>query len=62
MSPQLVSIQARVLAANARIEGMVAANQQRIAEGGSVAWTQDHFETEAHHMEILANQAIQESH
>ena len=58
MSNEQLQILALILAANARVVGMQAANQQRSACGESVAYTEDHFQGEASHLENLSVQAI----
>lgn len=55
---QLESL-ASILAAATRVEGMKAANQLNAARGDTtVAYTEDHFQTEASHLEYLANRAL----
>lgn len=49
---------ALIMAANSRVIGMQAANQQREAQGYSVAYTEDHFYTEASYLEELSIQAL----
>lgn len=58
MNNQQLQLLALILASNARVVGMQAANQQRAAQGESVAYTEDHFSGEACHLEELSIQAI----
>lgn len=58
MSNEQIQLLALIYAANARVAGMQAANQQRAAQGESVAYTEDHFTGEAQHLETLSVQAI----
>jgi hypothetical protein len=58
MNAQLLYVYGELLAANARVEGMVASNQQRVAEGGSPAYGESYFFAESQHMQDLANQAL----
>lgn len=58
MSNQQLQILALVMAANARVVGMQAANQQRQAVGDSPMYSEDHFAAEAQHLETLSIQAI----
>lgn len=58
MNSQQIEILAQVYAANARVLGMQAANFQRQAQGLSVAYTEDHFQGEAAHLEYLAQRVI----
>ena len=48
---------AQIQASVARVKGMEAANQQRIVDGQSIAYTEDHFRNEAEHLEYLGAQA-----
>lgn len=57
MSPALVAILAQITACNARVAAMQAANDQRKAEGNSMAYTDDHFWSEANQLDSLAIEA-----
>lgn len=57
MSPQLVGILAAIFAAQARVAGMQAENAHRVACGNSPSYGEEAFQIEAHHMEVLANEA-----
>lgn len=54
MSAQLVAILAAIFAAQARIAGMQAENQHRVACGNSIAYGEDAFGHEAQHLEMLS--------
>lgn len=58
MNAVQVQTLAHILAANARVEGMRAANQHRLSLGHSIAYDEEHFFAEAAHLETLAEQAI----
>lgn len=58
MNNEQLQILALIYAANARVIGMHAANQQRATQGESVAYTEDHFTSEAQHLEELSVKAI----
>lgn len=58
MNNKQLQILALIYASNARVIGMQAANQQRAAQGDSVAYTEDHFQGEAQHLETLSVEAI----
>lgn len=60
MNNRLLALYGQMLAANARVEGMVADNQAWVAQGQSPAYGEDHFYAEANHLEELANQAREE--
>jgi len=57
MNAQQLYVYGELLAANARVEGMVADNQHRIACGDSPCYVGEHFHAEAEHMSDLAKQA-----
>lgn len=57
MNSQLVAIMAHIAACNARIAAMTAANDQRKAVGNSMAYTEDHFWSEANQLDFLAIEA-----
>lgn len=58
MNNTQLQLLALIMAANSRVIGMQAANQQREAQGDSVAYTEDHFYGEAVYLEELSIQAI----
>ena len=58
MNNQQLQILALIMASNARVIGMQAANQQRVVQGDSVMYSEDHFLSEAQHLEELSVQAI----
>lgn len=58
MTSEQIQILALIYAANARVVGMQAANQQRAVHGDSVMYSEDHFLAEAQHLETLSIQAI----
>jgi hypothetical protein len=58
MNNQQLQILALIMASNARVLGMQAANQQRAAVGDSPMWSEDHFQEEAQHLEHLSVQAL----
>lgn len=60
MNDKTVRILALVCAANARIEGMKAENNQRIAIEASMAYTDQDFAYEAAELERLAFEVIQQ--
>lgn len=60
MNNRLLALYGQMLAANARVEGMVADNQSWVARGQSPAYGEDHFNAEASHLEELATQAREE--
>lgn len=45
-----------ILAASARVEGMKAENQHRLACGNSIAYGEEAFGIEANHIETLARE------
>lgn len=49
---------ANIQAAVARVKGMEAANQQRVVAGENVAYTEDHFQGEAKHLEYIAQHVL----
>ena len=57
MTPQLIALLASIYATQARIEGMTAENALRQAGGNSPAYGDQDFFTEAHQLEIFADQA-----
>lgn len=57
MSPQLLAIQAEIFAAQARVLGMQAENDQRKACGDSPAYREDDFSNEASGLQHLAEAA-----
>lgn len=59
MTELQLEVLAQIYAANARVLGMVADNQQRQVQGESVAWTGDHFQAEAAHLEYLSQRVLQ---
>lgn len=58
MNNQQLATLANIQASVARVKGMEAANQQRVVRGESVTYTEDHFQNEAHHLEYLAQYAL----
>jgi hypothetical protein len=54
MDQRVVVALAQIVAAQARIEGMKAANQQRLTEGASIAYDEQAFLSEAAGLEFLA--------
>lgn len=60
MNNRLLALYGQMLAANARVEGMVADNQSWVAQGQSPSYGEDHFNAEASHLEELATQAREE--
>jgi len=54
MNNELVAIMALIAAANARIAGMQAKNYERQQSNYALAYDEDDFFTEAHHLELLA--------
>jgi hypothetical protein len=58
MDNKQLQILALIMAANARVIGMQAANDQRKAQGDSMMYGEDHFLAEAVHLETLSVQAI----
>lgn len=60
MTPQTVRIMALITAAQARIEGMKAANAEREANGHAPAYDGDAFFEEFSRLELLANEVIQQ--
>lgn len=58
MTNEQIQLLALIYAANARVVGMQAANQQRAAQNDSPMYSEDHFAAEAQHLEILSAQAI----
>lgn len=58
MNNQQIEILAQIYAAQARVIGMQAANQQRAYTGDAVAYTEDHFQGEAAHLEYLAQRVL----
>lgn len=60
MNNRLLALYGQMLAANARVEGMVADNQAWVAQGQSPSYGEEHFSSEALHLEELANQAREE--
>ena len=58
MNTTQLEILALLYAANARVLGMEAANQGRAVNGNSPAYTEDHFQSEASHLEYLAQRAV----
>lgn len=57
MNSQLVAIMAHIAACNARVAAMQSANDQRKAVGHSMAYTEEHFWSEAHQLDSLAIEA-----
>lgn len=60
MTPQTVRIMALITAAQARIEGMKAANAERAANGYVPAYDVDAFFDESSRLELLANDVLQQ--
>lgn len=58
MNAHQLYIYGELLAANARVEGMVADNQCRVACGDSPAYIGQHFQAESQHMQDLARQVL----
>lgn len=58
MDNKQLQILALIMAANARVIGMQAANDQRKAQGDSMMYSEDHFLAEADHLEHLSVQAL----
>lgn len=58
MTNEQLQLLALIYAANARVVGMQAANQQRAVQGDSVMYTEDHFGSEAQHLETLSAKAL----
>lgn len=58
MSNEQIKILALIFAAQARVIGMQAQNQQRAACGEAPAYSEGHFQEEAQHLEHLSVQAI----
>lgn len=58
MDNKQLQILALIMASNARVIGMQAANQQRAVQGDSVMYSEDHFLSEAQHLEELSVQSI----
>lgn len=58
MTNEQIQLLALIYASNARVVWMQAANQQRAAQGDSVMYAEDHFASEAQHLETLSVQAI----
>lgn len=56
MNEQTVRALGFILACNARVEGMRAANQQRAATGDSMAYSSGDFDAEAAQMERIAHE------
>jgi hypothetical protein len=56
MNEQTVRALGFILACNARVEGMRAANQQRAAVGESMAYDSHDFDAEAAQMERIAHE------
>ncbi len=61
MSNKQIQLLALIYASNARVIGMHASNQQRAVQGDSIAYTEDHFQDEANHLEYLAKQATEQN-
>jgi hypothetical protein len=57
MSPELVAIVAAIYASQARIEAMLAANQDRARREESQAYPEEAFMHEAQHLDMLASDA-----
>ena len=49
-----------ILACNARVHGMVAANKSREVSGDSMMYSEDQFQAEASEMEQIAMDVIQQ--
>lgn len=58
MTNEQIQLLALIYAANARVVGMQAANQQRALNGDSLMYSEDHFQEEAQHLEHLSVRAI----
>lgn len=58
MNNQQLQILALIMASNARVLGMQAANQQRASVDESPAYVEGHFQEEAQYLEHLLVQAI----
>ena len=58
MDNKQLQILALIMAANARVVGMQAANQQRALNGDSLMYSEDHFLEESQHLEHLSVQAL----
>jgi hypothetical protein len=58
MDNKQLQILALIMAANARVIGMQAGNDQRKVQGDSMMYSEDHFLAEAVHLETLSVQAI----
>ena len=56
MDAHTVRILGSILAASARVEGMKAENQHRLACGNSIAYGEEAFAIEANHLESLARE------
>lgn len=54
MNSQQLAMMASIQAAVARVKGMEAANQQRVVCGENIAYSEDHFQEEAQHLEQLS--------
>ena len=52
-------INAQSVAANCKLQGMIAANQQNLFEGGGVYYTEDHFQNIAEEFGLHHNQVMQ---
>jgi len=59
MTPQLIAIQARMLAIDCEVEGMRSENAQRAALGQSMAYTEDSFQEKADILFSLSNDCIE---
>lgn len=57
MNSTLIAIMAAIAASNARVAGMQAENQQRVAQGDSPAYPEDFFFNEANHLDQLSIEA-----
>lgn len=55
MDARVAAAYAQIVAAQARIEGMKAANQHRLSCGESIAYDEDSFLNESAVLEFLAN-------
>ena len=59
MDPAMIARQtAFILAAHARVRGMMAENQHRLSVGQSIAYGEEAFNIEAAHMENLGQSLI----
>lgn len=58
MSPQLVAALAHIAAAQARIEGMKALNDERRSNGHALAYDEDSFFAEASQLDSLATHIL----